>query len=180
MRAGAIRKFAKRCESMTRDVAEIRRLRRPSQLSLRRWPESRLVLERETVGGQIALIRRGWRTIPAWRRWHPARNSPTVCLHRRSALGVELGWCGGTAGPWRAVHTVITDRGEHRAPAVIVATGVKHRRLGVPVKTRWPAFPTVRSATELFTKGRLWPLVGRQHGPAERGAAGGALPGSTP
>ena len=120
--------------------------------------KSVLVLERETVGGQIAYSPRV-ENYPGVAAVSGAEFSDRL-FAQAEALGVELELETAERLVPGAPHTVITDRGEHRAPAVIVATGVKHRRLGVPGEDTLAGVSYCAVCDGAFYKGKTVALVG--------------------
>lgn len=92
--------------------------------------KSVLVLEQETVGGQISFSPRveNYPGIPAI----SGAAFADQLYEQAMALGVALELETVVRLVPGSPHAVITDSGAHTAKAVIVATGVRHRHLGVP------------------------------------------------
>ena len=92
--------------------------------------KSVLVLEQETVGGQIAFSPRV-ENYPGIASISGAAFADNL-FSQAEALGVALELETVERIVPGVPHRIITDSAEHTAKAVIVATGVRHRRLGVP------------------------------------------------
>lgn len=89
-----------------------------------------LVLEQETIGGQIAYSPRV-ENYPGIASISGAAFSDNL-FSQAEALGVELELEAVEHIVPGTPHRIVTDCAEHTAKAVIVATGVRHRHLGVP------------------------------------------------
>lgn len=120
--------------------------------------KSVLVLEQETVGGQISFSPRV-ENYPGIASISGAEFSDNL-FSQAEALGVELE----LEVVERLIpgnpHTVVTDCGEHTAPAVIVATGVRHRMLGVPGEDELSGVSYCAVCDGAFYKGKTVALVG--------------------
>ena len=92
--------------------------------------KSVLVLEQETIGGQIAYSPRV-ENYPGIASISGAAFSDNLFC-QAEALGVELELEVVERIVPGTPHRIVTDCAEHTAKAVIVATGVRHRHLGVP------------------------------------------------
>ena len=92
--------------------------------------KSVLVLEQETIGGQIAYSPRV-ENYPGIASISGAAFSDNL-FTQAEALGVELELETVEHIVPGTPHRIVTDCAEHTAKAVIVATGVRHRHLGVP------------------------------------------------
>lgn len=96
----------------------------------RRAGRSVLVLEREAFGGQIASSPRvdnfpgcyGVSGAELSERLFSQAEALGARVELEEALSIQIG----------APHTVVTDYGGYTASAVILATGMKHRTLGLP------------------------------------------------
>ena len=89
-----------------------------------------LVLEQETVGGQISFSSRV-ENYPGIASISGAAFSDNL-FSQAETLGVELELEAVEHIVPGTPHRIVTDCAEHTAKAVIVATGVRHRHLGVP------------------------------------------------
>ncbi len=96
----------------------------------RRSGRSVLVIERAAFGGQMATSPRV-ENYPGFSSVSGAELADRM-LEQAAALGAELELGEATGIEPGAVKTVHTDDGDFQARAVIVAAGVKHRRLGLP------------------------------------------------
>lgn len=92
--------------------------------------KSVLVLEQETIGGQIAYSPRV-ENYPGIASISGAAFSDNL-FSQAETLGVELELEAVEHIVPGTPHRIVTDCAEHTAKAVIVATGVRHRHLGVP------------------------------------------------
>ena len=120
--------------------------------------KSVLVLEQESVGGQIAFapLVENYPGIPSI----AGAALADQLFAQAEALGVELE----LETVERLIpgnpHTVVTDCGEHTAPAVIVATGVRHRHLGAPGEDELSGVSYCAVCDGAFYKGKTVALVG--------------------
>ncbi len=97
----------------------------------RRAEKSVLVLERESFGGQINYSPK-IENYPGFASVSGAELADAL-VSQALELGAEVDIAEVTAlRPQNGVFTVTTDTGNHEARAVILATGAKHRHLGVP------------------------------------------------
>ena len=96
----------------------------------RRSGRSVLVIERAAFGGQMATSPRV-ENYPGFSSVSGAELADRM-LEQAAALGAELELGEATGIEPGAIKTVHTDDGDFQARAVIVAAGVKHRRLGLP------------------------------------------------
>lgn len=119
--------------------------------------KSVLVLEQETVGGQISFSPRV-ENYPGIASISGAEFSDNL-FSQAEALGVELELeTVERLIPGRP-HTLVTDCGEHQAGAVIVATGVRHRHLGLPGE-ELPGVSYCAVCDGAFYKGKTVAVVG--------------------
>lgn len=120
--------------------------------------KSVLVLEQETVGGQISFSPKV-ENYPGIASISGAEFSDNL-FSQAEALGVELELETVERLIPGKPRTVITDCGEHTAPAVIVATGVRHRPLGVPGEEELFGVSYCAVCDGAFYKGKTVALVG--------------------
>ena len=120
--------------------------------------KSVLVLEQETVGGQISFSPRV-ENYPGIAAISGAEFSDQL-FSQAEALGVELE----LETVERLIpgdpHTVITDCAEHQARAVVVATGVKHRHLDLPGEDTLSGISYCAICDGAFYKGKTVAVVG--------------------
>ena len=120
--------------------------------------KSVLVLEQETVGGQISFSPRV-ENYPGIASISGAEFSDTL-FSQAEALGVTLELETVERLIPGAPHTVVTDCGEHQAPAVIVATGVRHRHLGADGEERLSGVSYCAICDGAFYKDKAVAVVG--------------------
>ena len=120
--------------------------------------KSVLVLEQETVGGQISFSPRV-ENYPGIASISGAEFSDNL-FTQAEALGVDLELETVERLIPGKPHTVVTDCAEHTAPAVIVATGVRHRRLGVKGEEDLSGISYCAVCDGAFYKGKTVALVG--------------------
>ena len=120
--------------------------------------KSVLVLEQETVGGQISFSPKV-ENYPGIASISGAEFSDNL-FSQAEALGVELELETVERLIPGTPHTVVTDCGEHSAPAVIVATGVRHRHLGVKGEDDLSGISYCAVCDGAFYKGKTVALVG--------------------
>lgn len=95
----------------------------------RRSGRSVLLMERAAFGGQMAISPKV-ENYPGFLSVSGAALADHM-LEQATALGAELVLCEATGIEQGEVKTVHTDDGDYEARAVIIAAGVKHRRLGL-------------------------------------------------
>ena len=120
--------------------------------------KSVLVLEQETVGGQISFSPKV-ENYPGIASISGAEFSDQLYA-QAEALGVELELETVERLLPGTPHRVVTDCGEHTAPAVIVATGVRHRRLGVPGEDALSGVSYCAVCDGAFYRGKTVAVVG--------------------
>lgn len=96
----------------------------------RRAGKSVVVLEKAAFGGQMATSPRV-ENYPGFESVSGAELADKM-LDQAMKLGAEIELCEVTGIEQGAVKTVHTDDGDFEAHAVIIASGVKHRHLGLP------------------------------------------------
>ena len=99
-------------------------------LYARRSNKSVLLLDKDTVGGQITFSPKV-ENIPGFLSV-TGNEFAEKMMDQVLEQGAELDMCEVTGIRDGEVKTVITDEGEFQARAVIIATGAKHRLLGLP------------------------------------------------
>lgn len=117
-----------------------------------------LVLEQETVGGQISFSPRV-ENYPGIASISGAEFSDNL-FSQAEALGVELELETVQRLIPGTPHRILTDCGEHTAKAVIVATGVRHRHLGVPGEDELSGVSYCAVCDGAFYKGKAVAVVG--------------------
>lgn len=117
--------------------------------------KSVLLLEAESYGGQITYSPRV-ENYPGVKQI--SGNALAAQLVDQTLdLGVETELTAVTGlEPVPDGFTVHSGEGDFSAKSVVIATGVKHRRLGLPARKSLPAFRTARCATARFIKIRMW------------------------
>ena len=95
---------------------------------------SALLLESENIGGQIAFSPR-IENFPSVARTSGGEFADKL-FEQVSELGVDIEFEKATAIRDGELKTVVTESGERSCAAVIIATGVRHRTLGLPGEER--------------------------------------------
>ena len=96
----------------------------------RRAQKSVLVIEKEVFGGQITFSPKV-ENIPGFKELSGNEFAENL-VDQAINLGADFEMCEAVSVKQGDTKTVVTDSGEYEGKAVIIATGAKHRRLGLP------------------------------------------------
>lgn len=96
----------------------------------RRAQKSVLVIEKEVFGGQITFSPKV-ENIPGFKELSGNEFAENL-VDQAINLGADFEMCEAISVKQGDIKTVVTDSGEYEGKAVIIATGAKHRRLGLP------------------------------------------------
>ena len=96
----------------------------------RRAQKSVLVIEKEVFGGQITFSPKV-ENIPGFKELSGNEFAENL-VDQAINLGADFEMCEAVSVKQGDIKTVVTDSGEYEGKAVIIATGAKHRRLGLP------------------------------------------------
>lgn len=96
----------------------------------RRAQKSVLVIEKEVFGGQITFSPKV-ENIPGFKELSGNEFAENL-VDQAINLGADFEMCEALSVKQGDIKTVVTDSGEYEGKAVIIATGAKHRRLGLP------------------------------------------------